>query len=263
MTFQTANRADRNLPLMVAYAFITLCCLISGATARTLKPTIYDDGLSCPNNCDAHVVFSPSENGTRYAFSPETTRQRPSACVSGHECRICFDESDQSCITVLYRGNGPHKGRFDFTPAFYEANCNRHDLPNALVRECRAQEHAVASHHYDTAINCFDQPAHPRCQSVMQAAKAAREADEPKYAKCLSAGEAAYNQSQTNMNERRTNECAYTLSLSGGNGKWHRLLPAACRPDTYVDRYGLDCCSRSARFAAANHDECLAFFPKP
>jgi hypothetical protein len=42
---------------------------------------------------------------------------------------------------------------------------------------------------------------------------------------------------------------------------WHLLLPAACREGTYVDRFGLDCCSADIRFAASNHPECAAFFP--
>jgi len=76
-------------------------------------------------------------------------------------------------------------------------------------------------------------------------------------------GERPYNLAQSDPKERRANNCNYSdLRLGGKPGKrWRLLLPAACRPGTFVDNFGLDCCSTDVRFAAANHPECRSFFP--
>jgi hypothetical protein len=75
------------------------------ASARNIKLTIYDDGLSCPGNCDAHVVIFPSDNGTRYAFRSNSTRSNPQKCIYGDDCVICFGESEATCMHAKYRGN--------------------------------------------------------------------------------------------------------------------------------------------------------------
>jgi len=251
----------------VARIMIAAVCLVLATmcSARDMMPTIYDDGRSCPGNCDAHVVFAPRENGTRYAFSPASSRGRPSRCISGHQCRICFGENDSSCMLALYRGAGPKAGRFDFTPAFYDRNCSRGDIPQALRTQCASLDRAVARHRYDTAVNCFLTPGHPRCSALIASARAAQQADEPKRRRCLALGETRYNREQTDPRERRTNSCNYSLLRLGGpsSHRWHLLKLAVCRPGTFVDQYGLDCCSLSIRFAAANHDECIKFFPRP
>ena len=251
----------RAVLLIVALSF-----MVSGRAveARDMQLTIYDDGLSCPNNCDAHVVLNDADNGTRQAFNPNSSRNSPSRCVSGEPCTICFSDPDNSCMSALYRGAGPAKGRFDFTPAFYDANCPRTDIPSALSDQCKALDRAAAKLGYATAINCFDTPRDPKCAAVIGEAKDAQQADIPKRAQCLSMGETAYNKAQSDPRERRSNGCDYTLLPLGGNSHshWRKLLPAACRPDTYVDPFGLDCCSSSVRFAAANHPECLSFFPR-
>jgi hypothetical protein len=53
------------------------------AHARDMKLTIYDDGLSCPGNCDSHVVMFRTDNGTRFAFRPDSTRTNPGKRISG------------------------------------------------------------------------------------------------------------------------------------------------------------------------------------
>jgi hypothetical protein len=126
------------------------------ASAREMKPTIYGDGRSCPGNCDAHVVLHPSDNGTRYAFAPSSSRSAPAKCQAGQPCRICFGEPDNTCMTVLYRGAGPERGRFDFTSAFYDANCGRPGIPTALARQYSSMDGAAQSLGYRGSwINCF------------------------------------------------------------------------------------------------------------
>lgn len=235
----------------------------SGAQARQMTPTIYDDGISCPGNCDAHVVMNAADNGTINAFRPGSSRPSPKPCAIGSECTICFDDSKGSCMDVTYRGGGPIAGRFDFTPAFYAENCARPDVPDALKDQCRSLDRQAASHGYTKAINCLAEPDDAKCKALIASAKAAQDADIPKREACLKLGEAAYNKAQADPTERRTNECDYTELLLGGTGSkhWHKLLPGACRAGTYVDQFGLDCCSSDIRFAAVNHPECVGFFP--
>lgn len=44
--------------------------------AVNMTPAVYDDGKSCPNDCDAHVVFHPRHNGTADAYDPSGSRAR-------------------------------------------------------------------------------------------------------------------------------------------------------------------------------------------
>jgi hypothetical protein len=233
--------------------------------AREMQLTIYDDGRSSPGDCDAHVVFYPSDNGTRYAFQPSSSRLNPAACVEGNLCRICFGEADSSCMDALYRGGGPKAGRFDFTPAFYQANCSRTDIPAALRAQCDSLDSAAKKLKYSTAINCFLTPNDAKCVKATEQASAAQAADMPKYNSCIALGQTKFNAAQSDPKERRSNECNYSALALGGHpgNRWRLLLPAACRPGTYVDQFGLDCCSSDVRFAAANHPECRAFFPNP
>jgi hypothetical protein len=235
------------------------------AAARDMRLTIYDDGLACPGNCDAHFVMNIADNGTRYAFRPTSSRAKPKPCISGESCTICFNEADNSCMTALYRGSGPHSGTFDSTPAFYEANCSRADIPESLRLECRRLDAAVRHYGYEKRMNCFETPAAPRCKSVISKSKKSQEADAIKRRECLAFGEAAYNKRQTDPRDRRADKCNYSYLFLGGSGKnkWRLLLPGACRPGTYVDRFGLDCCNRDLRFVANVHPECDAFFPYP
>jgi hypothetical protein len=59
-----------------------------------------------------HVVLNKANNGTRYAFRPDSSRATPKKCVTSQTCRICFGEADSSCMNALYRGGGPKVGAF-------------------------------------------------------------------------------------------------------------------------------------------------------
>lgn len=236
------------------------------ASAQDMRLTIYADGKSCPGNCDAHVVVNPQDNGTRRAFHPDSSRTNPRSCVAGQMCRICFGEDDSTCMTARYRGGGPPRGTFDFTPAFYDQHCGRTDVPQALRDQCAALDDAVRSGGYLNRINCFDNPNHNLCRDVLAAARAAQQADTPKRDQCVSLGEAAYNRRQADARERRALACNYTAQRLGGPNsqgvRWRKLLPAACREGTFVGRDGLDCCSSDLRFVASVHPECSLYFPK-
>jgi hypothetical protein len=237
---------------------------ISGVSARTMRLTIYDDGLSCPGGCDAHVVMHQSDNGTRNAFSPNSTRARPAPCSLNQECRICFDDTDASCMTTRFRGGGPPSGTFDFTPAFYDQHCSRPDVPRALTRQCNALDGSAARSGYTTALSCLASRTDQRCAAVLAAAAAARSADLPKFSRCRELGETRYNAEQTDRRERRSNGCTYSLDRLGGPNRrgvtWKLLKPAACREGTFVGQNGTDCCSADVRFAAHVHPECSRFF---
>jgi hypothetical protein len=214
-------------------------------------------------DCLAHVVMFPADNGSRYAFRPNSTKSNPHKCISGEDCVICFGESDATCMHAKYRGNGPSVGRFDFTPAFYSENCSRSDIPDALRKQCNSLDKAASHLGYADAINCFNAHGDPKCKTIMTSSETAQEVDIPKRKKCTEMGQEKYNAAQSDPRERRANDCNYSdLRLGGKPGnRWRLLLPAACRPGTFVDKFGLDCCSGDVRFAAANHPECKAFFP--
>lgn len=250
--------------LRVLAVAIALFVTTNFAHARDMMLTIYDDGMSCPGDCDAHVVFRDEENGTRYAHSPEINRDTPGKCAKNHNCVVCFGETDDSCMTAMYRGSGPKRGRFDFTPAFYRDNCKRDKIPTALGSECASIDRAIVKYGYDTRTNCFVTPANAKCTAILAASKAAQDADVPKRLLCLKMGEKAFNKAQASFKERRANDCNYSDASLGGKpgNRWHILLPGACRPNTYVDPQGLDCCSEDIRFAAANQLECESFFPR-
>jgi hypothetical protein len=237
------------------------------AVAQTMRPTIYDDGRSCPGGCDAHVVLNRADNGTRFASDPASSRQQPRACVAGAMCRICFSAEDASCMSVRYRGGGPPRGKFDFTPTFFAQTCGRADIPQALKTYCRELDAVVVARGYNTRVNCIASPADPRCAPVISVAKAAQAADEPKRLQCVAEGEARYNARQTDPKARRAQGCNYSLQSLGGpnsNGvRWQVLLPGGCRTGTFVGQNGTDCCSADVRFAASVAPECSKYFPRP
>lgn len=240
------------------------------AQSRDMKLTMYADGHSCPGDCDAHVVVNPEDNGSRFAFAPDSSRSAPADCRNGQQCRICFGEADDSCMQALYRGGGPPAGTFDFTPAFYDATCGRTDIPAALARKCAELDRAVQSRDggvsYADRINCFKEPTNPRCVEVMARAEADKAADQPKRQQCLALGEGPYNAQQPSA-EKRSLSCNYSQERRGGPNSrgvtWRVLLPAACPSGSFVGKDGLDCCSESARFAAAIKPECSRFFLRP
>lgn len=235
--------------------------------AETMRATLYDDGLACPGNCDAHVVFAPRHNGTRNAFRPPLgNRGDPEECVSGESCMICFGEADSSCLVVLYRGNGPGERTFDFTPAFFSETCGQAGLPEQLAATCRELDARVERLGYDERINCFESESDPACGSILQESARLKTADAVEREACLNEGQVAYNARQSDPVKQRSLGCNYEKSGTGGpnsNGlTWRRLLPGACREGTFVGRDGLDCCSNDRIAAAALHPECSIYFPR-
>ncbi|MGH7789080.1 MAG: hypothetical protein ACRERC_19575, partial [Candidatus Binatia bacterium] len=231
--------------------------------ARTMRLTIYDDGRSCPADCDAHVVFDPAINGTANAHRPDSASGSYQRCQSGQPCRICFDASPRSCIVAMYRGAGPHADAFDFTPAFYEAWCPRPDLPARLTAQCAAL--AAAARQLDGKLNCVRTPDDQRCRALIDAARQRQAADQPLYDECRRVGEAAFNQRRPPA-EQRSNGCAYEKVGTGQNSQgrtWRKLLAGACRDGTYVGRDGLDCCSGNPFSDGPLGVECRAFYLAP
>lgn len=231
--------------------------------AMEMKATLYDDGLACPGGCDAHVVFHPSHNGTSNAYAPASSRNAPQKCVNGEACVICFSAAPESCMTARYRGAGPARGRFDMTPALFQARCAEAGLPLAFASECRRLETAAASLGYDRRVNCVARPSEPRCTLLLGPKREAARKDTAERDKCLALGEAAYNRQQTDASLHRALGCNYFVNQRGRNSAgetWMKLAPGSCRPETFVGRDGLDCCSASLYAAAALHPECRGFF---
>jgi hypothetical protein len=242
--------------------FLTAPTSTSAPQAQNMIPTTYDDGKSCPNNCDAHVVFHPSVNGTRNAFDPSSSRESPRKCVKGQLCKICFSQQADSCMLAMYRGAGPDVDRFDFTPAFYEENCSKPQLPLAFARKCRTAEAAIAN--LRTQINCIEQPTHEKCRPMMDVVVRRKAADDLLYAECKQMGEAAFNQKyKTRPAVQRSNDCEYEKLSTGSNShgqRWRRLLDGTCNAGSYVGKDGLDCCSGSLFSTALLESECRGFY---
>lgn len=238
-----------------------LVLLAGPASAAAFIATIYSDGLSCPANCDAHVVFHPSVNGTPNAFLPSSSPAAPQKCIPGQECRICFSDQANSCMNVMYRKNGPARNRFDFTPAFFEANCGKGGLPNAVASVCQSFDHTY-TRFTENKVYCLEKPTHPGCPELIAKFESARQADEPLWKQCREMGEAKFNQTQPAA-RKRSNNCAYSDLRTGGPNKkgetWRRLLPAACWPNTYVGRDGLDCCDGRKMALGGLGIECSPF----
>ncbi|HSJ98327.1 MAG TPA: hypothetical protein VLC53_14720 [Myxococcota bacterium] len=230
-----------------------------------MRPTGYDDGAACPGGCDAHVVFSDAHNGTRNAFDPASSRAAPAPCRRGADCRICFDDGEESCTVARYRGAGPGPGRFDFTPAFFAERCQDPALPARLAEHCAFLRRKTAI--LRARRNCFAEPEHARCRAHMEAVAARKAADELRWAECRVLGLDAYNERHAGRPElQRSVECHYERQATarGADGsRWPRLLDGGCGPGRYVGRDGLDCCSGDSAAAAVFHPECDAFFPEP
>lgn len=261
---------------MRASLLLLSCLLLTDTTVGHASPmslTTYDDGRSCPANCDAHVVFHRSHNGTANAFLPGDGRDplgnRAHAgdhpCVAGKPCVVCFDDDVASCLVAVYRGNGPPPGRVDATPAFMRETCGKPSPPAAVATECTRLTRAAAD--LERRINCIANPAHPECHSRMAAAEAARAADEPELARCRRSGVEAYNAAQPDPTLHRSPHagCEYYLNRRKTNSHgttWMMLSPAACRSGTFVGPNGTDCCSGDVLQAAVDVAECRWFYPK-
>lgn len=242
--------------------------------AATLTVTTYDDGFSCPGNCDSHVVFRKDHNGTRNAFAPAVganplanrTNAAQFPCVKGKGCVVCFAEASESCIVTVYRGAGPPLGRVDATPAFMKEWCDKANLPGAIAAECkRLQSNAAA---LAARVNCIAEPSHDKCKVKMEAATAAKAADAPEFQKCLAMGVVKYNAQQSDANLDRSLEagCPYyeNQRQTNSNGvSWQKLSPGACREGYFVGPNGTDCCSGDPMQAAVDFRECRSFYPTP
>ena len=227
------------------------------------KLTIYDDGRSCPENCDSHVVVHRSLNGTKYVRSPDSDQNNPIACKLNTACEICFDDNGKECLITMYRGSGPGKKTFDLTPAFYQEWCVKEDIPTALKAKCAALKQVERK--FDGRVNCIKEPGHSLCTNLINAAVSARSIDVPKYQQCLDNGQDAYNHDKPPA-EKRQHNCAYEFESNGGPNsrglRWKKLLPGVCREGTFVGRDGLDCCSGVQLADAAFGLECISFYPK-
>lgn len=242
---------------------IVLTLVGTPAFAQPITPTIYADGASCPNGCDSHVVLHPSRNGTRFASDPSSSRMRPRPCRNGQACRICFSESDASCLVATYRGSGPPADKFDFTPAFYEEFCPKPGLPQPLRVQCVSFNRTLASLTRGR-IYCLANPGDPRCRTVIARAEAAKAADRPLWNECRRLGERAFNRRYAASPARqRSDGCAYERRGTGGPNSrgvtWRRLLPAVCQAGAYVGRDGTDCCDRNMMAVGGLGTECKPF----
>ena len=250
-------------PVQTFVLFVALLLSGSLAQAETVRLTIYDDGLSCPANCDAHVVFHKSMNGTEFAHSSQTTSAPFSKCLVGEACRLCLESGGKQCLEVMYRGGGPTLRTFDFTPSFYQKVCASTPAQPLLADKCAQLAKAAAG--LDGRKNCIAQPDTDGCRDLIAGAVAARTADRPEYQKCKTIGETAYNKTKPKV-QQRSNNCAYELNGTGGpNSKgttWKKLLPGACRDGTLVGRDGLDCCSGLPLADGPLGLECKHFYPK-
>lgn len=241
----------------------------STSQARTLVPSIYDDGLACPGGCDPHVVLHPSVNGTVNAFLPPAeSRAQPQECVSGKPCFVCFGQGGETCTLVTYRGSGPPPDRLDFSAEFYRENCQRTDLPVALKDACRGFFARAEAEGYDRAFNCINlatrqQPLPPDCDVVIVPALDAQARDRVERAQCLAMGQSRYNAQQADESLHRIFGCNYFANQKGTNSggvTWHRLAPGSCPMGKLVGQYGTDCCSGDM-LDAAFHPECAIYFP--
>lgn len=231
------------------------------ALAQSIKLTIYDDGRSCPANCDAHVVFHRSLNGTTFAHDPSRSSAPFKKCTVDTPCQICFDNHSTSCMTVMYRGNGPHANTFDFTPKFYEDNCPNPAIPAQLKLQCDSLKAAAKA--LEGRTNCIVNPGNPKCVALMKTANSLQAADQTIYDQCIKDGETNFNKNRP-IAQQRSNDCAYEKKGTGGPNRrgatWKRLLPGACRTGTFVGRDGLDCCNGHPFTDGPLDIECKGFY---
>jgi hypothetical protein len=225
---------------------------------------MYDDGLSCPGGCDAHVVFSNSMNGTQFAHAPDSTPGHYGKCTVGQTCLVCLEAGDNQCLPVVYRGGGPPVGTFDFTPRFYQQACPT--APAGTMLSAKCVELKAAAKALESRVNCILEPTAPPCVAMMKAAAELRSLDQPKFQACRTQGQATYNKGKAPA-DKRSDECAYESVGTGGPNsrgvRWRKLLPAACREGTFVGRDGTDCCSGVLFADGPLGRECSAFYPAP
>jgi hypothetical protein len=204
-------------------------------------------------------------NGTKNAHAPNSAPGHFQKCTLNTECRICFDGGGQQCMNVMYRGAGPPANTFDFTPAFYQEHCGQPSTPPLLTAKCNALKTAAGP--LDGRVSCIQNPEHPKCVEIIRVARKAQADDRPLYEKCKQLGEAQFNSGRP-IKQQRAEDCAYEKRGTGGPNTagvtWRRLLPGACRDNTFVGRDGLDCCSGVAMTDGAfGKFECKGFYALP
>jgi hypothetical protein len=157
-------------------------------------------------------------------------------------------------MEAMYRKGGPEKGRFDFTPAFYAANCGRAALPTPFAQECQllmSEYEKIAK----TNIYCPHDPTARGCTDVIKKAEAQKAADKNIYDECRVNSMAFNKKYAADRAKQRSEDCAYEVLRTGGPNRYHqtwpRLMPAACQAGAYVDSDGLDCCDETTMSAAA------------
>lgn len=242
--------------------------LASDSSDSKMKITVYDDGVLCPGKCDAHAVLHAKDNGTRFAFDPATTSSFPKPCRIGELCRVCFSGSEKDCISVVYRGSGPPRGNIDVTPKFLEEFCVTSVSAPSLQKFCADLGRKFQKQ--NSGINCISNPLHKGCAEVIADAKKKRDMDQINYQACLS--DKNFNQRMRENGtpgQQRSLKCGYEANGLGtginSNGeKWRKLLPAACSPDRFVGKDGLDCCGTNdlANIAFGSR-ECAGFYVRP
>ena len=242
------------IPFLLAFESFILC-----AAPRL---TIYDDGLSCPANCDSHVVMHPSLNGTKFAHRPNAQMEIFEPCTINSACVICLDGEAKECLVTPYRGSGPGENTFDLTPAFYEEWCSKENIPTALKEKCTQLK--LTAIRLSGRINCIKDQSHELCVHLMEKALLAKSADIPLYDQCKKIGQAAFNKDRP-AEQKRQHNCAYEFESTGGPNSrgltWKKLKPGACREGTFVGRDGLDCCSGVEFIDASFRTECKGFYP--
>lgn len=233
--------------------------------AELIRLTVYDDGRSCPGNCDAHVVFHDSlrsldgVHGTEFAHLPGGGNSR---CVEGEKCEICIESGRKQCLEVIYRGRGPTVKTFDLTPAFFLEACANTPAQPALAAKCKQLK--KEGEELTGRINCIANPSDPKCIEKIAKAKAAQELDNPKFELCARVGAMKYNKSKEDS-EKRSDDCAYEVLSTGANSKghtWHKLLPGACRAGSFVGPNGTDCCNGIPFEDGPKGVECRYYYPK-
>lgn len=235
-----------------------------------IRVTCYQDGVSCPGNCDSHAVFEPANNSSRgnlrngYARG---TRSEPQPCRNGQPCTTCFSKDPEDCVDTIYRGTGPGEGRIDVTPNFLHENCYKPGtlelqdrIPAGLVSECKRVGNSAVK--FEQKINCIANPRHPACAAYMDAQIERKRKDQVLYDECRRVGQSKFNQGRP-ASEQRIYDCAYRSQITAhgpdNTRRWHDLLPAACGDNFFVSPNGLDCCSADSVTSACSGD-CGVFF---
>lgn len=246
---------------------------ISASYSKLPNISMYEDGRSCPNGCDSHVVLSNSGgfNGSIYAFSPPLSSRFSDrkACSSGGQasskCIVCFEKADDSCIEVSFRGAGPHPWTFDFTPAFYKEWCENPSAPRRLRAQCADWQRKA--NRYQWNINCIANSNIDACINIMETANADLKNDFPYYQECLN-DERKFNEKYRKLGRSdalRIHKCTYYENQLVNNDRglgWHRLTPASCVAGTFVGTYGTDCCSQELfNVVAFGWPECKKYYP--